>query len=229
MDNISTYHMLFKLGKKEHMDALYENGEIYMQTVSYFRSLEEAADGRGDKNECASEYYGMNSLNKLELTIKFPGMSQITISKEGGTHSISIDHNPTNNINIYSLCYTNFDIIKSKNSIISDLNFAEGKDYIVLIHNHKEFVSRILKEINKTTPFVEAKKVEYIDEFNFGGEVGFFRKLRKYEHQSEYRIVAKFNDSGVRKFHIGSISDIALPPIPKEDFLKIKINTKQNG
>ena len=229
MDSISAFHILLKLGQKEHMDALYNKGEIYMQTAFFFRNLEERDDGRADKNECLSEYYSANSLNKYKFILKHPLLPEIELSKEGGTSFIAIDDNYSDKTNIYSLSYTNFNIIKLKNSIIDEANFAEGKDYAVLIHNPKEFVRRILKEIKKTTPFVEANKVEYIDECNFGGEVGFFRKLRKYEYQSEYRIVARFNDSDVRTFHIGSISDIAFPPISKEDFLKIKINIKQNG
>lgn len=229
MNSVSTLHILLKLGQKEHMNALYEKGEIYMQTASYFRSIEENADGRGDKHECVSEYYSANSLNNNKFTLIHPKFAPIELSKEDGTRFVTIDYHCPDKTNIYSLCYTNFNIIKSKNSIISDLNFADEKDYVVLIHNPKEFISRILKEINKTTPFAYASKVEYIDECNFGGEVGFFKKFQKYEHQSEFRIVAQFNDSAVRKFYIGSISDIAIHPISKEDFLKIKINIKNNG
>lgn len=229
MDSVSAFHILLKLGQKEHMNALYEKGEIYMQTASYFRSIEENADGRGDKHECVSKYYSANSLDDNKITLIHPKFAPIELSKEGGTRFVTIDYHCPDKTNIYSLCYTNFNIIKSKNSIISDLNFAEGKDYAVLIHNPKEFVSRILKEINKTAHSVSAGKVEYIDECNFGGEVGFFKKFQKYEHQSEFRIVAQFNDSAVRKFYIGSIRDIAFPPISKEDFLKIKININKNG
>ena len=43
------YIGLLKFGKKEHMEALYNEGLLYMNTFDYFINLEDNGDGRADK------------------------------------------------------------------------------------------------------------------------------------------------------------------------------------
>ncbi len=65
---------LIKIGKAPHQQALFEKGEIYMQTHEYFRKLEDK-NGRGDIFE------GAEKIEQLKwVKIKDEGV-EITLKK----------------------------------------------------------------------------------------------------------------------------------------------------
>ena len=67
----SNYRGLLKFGVKEHMEALYEEGLLYLNTFAYFKELEYSGDGRADIYEGVTEYYSGEGFDNLKLTISF--------------------------------------------------------------------------------------------------------------------------------------------------------------
>ena len=65
------YRGLLKFGIKEHMEALYEEGLLYLNTFTYFKELEYNGDGRADIYEGVTEYYSGEGFDNLNLTISF--------------------------------------------------------------------------------------------------------------------------------------------------------------
>ena len=224
MDEGYSKHLLIKLGSKEYMTALYEQGEIYMQTVDYFRSLERKDDGRADPNENLKLYYKGNGLKGLTITVK-KGDITANISQQTGLESLTYREYLSIGINIYSLSHVELPVGVTTPPILDLKNFSEDKDYAVIISNTKEFVERIRSSMMKQQGYVgiAAKPVEYYDDTNYGGEVGKFRKSKEYEHQKEYRVVGYFEDKCVRKFYVGSLKGIAYPPMDKGTFSNLTI------
>ena len=232
MDEGYSKHLLIKLGSKEHMTALYEQGEIYMQTVDYFRSLEKKDDGRADPNENLKLYYKGNGLKGLTITVK-KGDITANISQQTGLESLTYREYLSIGINIYSLSHVELPLGVTITPVLDLKNFFEDKDYALIISNTKEFVERIRSSMMKQQGYVgiTAKPVEYYDHTNYGGEVGIFRKSKEYEYQKEYRVVGYFEDKCVRKFYVGSLKGIAYPPMDKETFsnLTIRITNGKDG
>ena len=224
MDEGYSKHLLITLGSKEHMTALYEQGEIYMQTVDYFRSLEKKDDGQADPNENLKLYYKGNSLKGLTITLK---KSDITsnLSPETGLISFVLKEDLSIGTNIYSLSHVELPVGVTTTPVLDLKNFSEDKDYAVIIRNMKEFVERIRSSMMKQQGYVgiAARPVEYYDHTNYGGEVGIFRKSKEYEYQKEYRVVGYFEDKCVQKFYVGSLKGIAYPPMDKETFSNLTI------
>lgn len=232
MDEGYSKHLLIKLGTKEHMTALYEQGEIYMQTVDYFRSLEKKDDGRADPNENLKQHFQGNGSKGLTITVKKDG-STIHLSRESGLVFLDVIENLPIGINIYSLSHVGLPVGVTTTPVLDLKNFSEDKDYAVIIRNMKEFVERIRSSMMKQQGYVgiAARPVEYYDHTNYGGEVGIFRKSKEYEYQKEYRVVGYFEDKCVKKFYVGSLKGIAYPPMDKETFsnLTIRITNGKDG
>lgn len=232
MDEGYSKHLLIKLGSKKNMTALYEQGEIYMQTVDYFRSLEKKDDGRADPNENLKLYYKGNGLKGLTITVK-KGDITANISQQTGLESLTYREYLSIGINIYSLSHVELPLGVTITPVLDLKNFFEDKDYALIISNTKEFVERIRSSMMKQQGYVgiTAKPVEYYDHTNYGGEVGIFRKSKEYEYQKEYRVVGYFEDKCVRKFYVGSLKGIAYPPMDKETFsnLTIRITNGKDG
>ena len=56
--------------------------------------------------------------------------------------------------------------------------------------------------------------------------MGCFKKFNSFALQKEWRLAVRFPDKSDKDVYIGSLHDIAFPPISEEDFYKIKIQVK---
>jgi hypothetical protein len=194
---------LIKIGAAQYQRALFEKGEIYMQTHEYFRKLEDI-NGRGDVLE------GAEKIEQLKrVKIKAEGV-EITLSKEDGSlargnvASIKSDYF----YNIYSMIgFSSKDI--GKIEPIPKKNEDLG-DYFILIHNVKEFIRRIRLKLNELQIQHQWGWVTYYDEYELEGEISPFHKSSAFQYQKEVRIVAINEIDEPLKFHIGSIADIAV-------------------
>ena len=90
---------------------------------------------------------------------------------------------------------------------VDERNFRFGEHALVLI-NPAEFLRRIESTLKSHRIFGEADLVEYVDD-KHTGNLGPFRKLRKFAYQSEWRLVCYNGPSGPREIRVGSIADIS--------------------
>ncbi|MFB4412719.1 hypothetical protein [Pantoea sp. ANP04] len=207
------------------------NGDLYMNTIKYFRDYEEAQSGNiGDKNEGVSAW-----LVPEGLQIKFnpPGMEPFTITSKDLAAPVVIKRNAHENINVLCLTYLHSHGI-SLDDRISEDDFnklqryftlpEEAKnigEFAVIIPSVPEFISRVRKAADKLISSgavrgLIAKEVTYYDKEkslsleNFDDAV--FHKQSEYSHQSEYRVCLNRDAilSEPYTFKIGSLRDIAL-------------------
>lgn len=211
-----------KFGTKEHVENLYRNGELYFNTFKYFKELEENGDGRADKREYIENYYAGTGLDTIEFSL-----NGHKLSKEGGLCSLEMDYSGTKKYtHLYCMSYIDVHKTLETDLIIDERNFADGKDYVVIIHNVVEFKKRLLNKINKIQLCCQEGYIEYFDPLNYGGKVGCFRKTNDYEYQNEWRIAANFGNDKEnipQIINIGSLEDIAFPPVNKIEFYKQKL------
>ncbi len=235
MDKKGHIPFLIKLGNKQNMSALYERGEIYMQTFAYFKKIEIGQDGRGDPNENLLKYFNGEALkrNKFKIIANINQENfERTFSPNNGTVSVSIGSLEIDkNTNVFSTSIVYPEIGKQTQIDFEEQNFAEDKDFAVVIFDIETFKKRIIDALKRLSPLrIYGGKVSYFDPANFGGNVGPLMKTKEYSYQREFRICAYFPNSEVRKFEIGSLSGVAFPPMDKNELHNHKfLLTKNNG
>ena len=222
--DIKQYCGLIKIGVFEHMSALYEEGELYFNTFKYFRELECSSDGRGDPNEYLS-YYGGNG---TKVAIKRKGDKEYTQIND--VQFVSMRNNQEEYSHLYCLSSINKSWTYKNKLLISSKNFADGKNYAVIIHNFNEFAKRLKAKLVELKVRAKAGYIDYVSREKYNGEMGCFRKFEEYSYQNEYRIVAHLkNDSVPQTIKIGSLKDIALKPLSQKEFESLEIRVEKEG
>lgn len=222
--DIKQYCGLIKIGVFEHMSALYEEGELYFNTFKYFRELECSSDGRGDPNEYLS-YYGGNG---TKVAIKRKGDKEYTQIND--VQFVSMRNNQEEYSHLYCLSSINKSWTYKNKLLISSKNFADGKNYAVIIHNFNEFAKRLKAKLVELKVRAKAGYIDYVSRKEYNGEMGCFKKFEEYSYQNEYRIVACLkNDSVPQTIKIGSLKDIALKPLSQREFESLEICVEKEG
>jgi len=207
-----------KFGSKENMEKFYKYGEMRFGTFADFKAGELKADGRADWLEYADEFYSGTGLDDIELII-----DGYKFSREGGTLSLESNFPEMKQYtHLYCMSYFDTKQMLETNLAISEKNFAEDKDYVVIVYDVQEFCKRVTETLKTNNAICcHSEYIEYCDITNYSGEFGCFKKSNTYSYQNEWRIVANFGQGKEKKeqfIHIGSLEDIAKPPQTKEEF-----------
>lgn len=215
------YIGLLKFGKKEHMEALYNEGLLYMNTFDYFINLEDNGDGRADKYEATTLYYAGDGVDDIKLTLG-SGDDKITLSREGGTLSIAMITDQPTYSHLYSMTAIDTKWALENDLLLDERNFADGKDYVVIIHDCNKFIERLTNKLNENKGNSKLSFIEYIDEHNYSGQMGCFRKFDKFSYQNEWRCAVSQN--WIKEpitITLGSLADIAFTPRNKREFYEM--------
>lgn len=217
-----TYLGLIKLGAKEHMLDLYENGHVYLNTFDYFRTLEVTEDGRADCHEYITNYHAGKAMDSLIITLTATlntgEIIKIPLSRSGGTKSIIMDCLEKRYSHLFCMSLIDKDWIAEHGTILDQANVAPGKDWMLIVQNIPEFNRRLKSAIaQQGFGAYEARPIEYINAENFSGEVGCFKKFDVYRYQQEWRLAVDCpNKTEAQHLYLGSLADIAIEPFPAE-------------
>ncbi len=220
------YAGFMKFGKKEHMQEFYSKGELYLNTFKYFEALENCGDGRADKNEYSKRHYSGDGI--IGHTFTFSSGDK-TLTFKGGVEVKSItekEENINKYTHLYCLSAIDVDWSIKNNLIINPKNFAPQKDYVVFIHKPDEFYKKLYKTLTKVKRLKKNFRldyIEYVDPLKYSGDMGCFKKFNEYEYQNEYRLAIKFLNYEPQRIYIGSLVNVAYPPMTKDDFYKLEI------
>jgi hypothetical protein len=207
-----TIKLFLKLGSEENILDLFENGTIYMNTIEYFRKVEDE-ELRGDKYEGVSRI-----INSLPGTFKIPG-----IDREFNYIKMHLREAHKEVIgNIYSL-YT----ISSK-GFPNPLDFEFDKrnlrfgTHCLIIKDLPYFFKKIKKELKKNDYKFNYDFVDYYDKEEVNREITLFEKPLEFEYQKEFRFYVE--DYGMKpiKIQIGSLKKYA-EILKIEDLLELKL------
>jgi len=191
--------VLFKIGQKEHMEALLKEGLVYMNPLSYFRQLEDGSP-RSDPYE-GIEY--SKAAGGASFEVK-DGEEYIKVLELTG--AVTTRNNVEENPNLYCL-HAKY---KEDFGTVFELNNLGFDDWFVIFLNRAEFLGRLEKEILKLGYKIEHKPVEYVDKHTHDGTMGKFCKYSEHAEESEYRIVVSPGQGSPLIVKLGDISDIAM-------------------
>jgi hypothetical protein len=202
--------LFVKFGLKEHIEQLYREGLLYFNPIEFFKLCD--IPERKDFNE-NTLFLGQPEQSSLSI-------NSYEIKSEDLIGPIRLLTNDTSESSIYShifcmSCICAGDTIRDDKKVFSDSLFQFG-DTLLVIHNVKLFRDRLVKalenELTKSNVSdYRCGKIEYIDEDVYHGEMGSFKKSRKYSHQQEYRIALKSldNQQEALKLYLGSLEDLS--------------------
>lgn len=200
MADIKRYaHFFIKFGKKEFMEKLLYNGEIFMNTVQYYRDHENTEIG--DKNEGLTQI-PLSNIKRINDTDCF-------------ATNIRLQYDNSANKNLFCLfCIENKDIVANlndKNQYILNLDNYKGfGDYCVVIKYLEPFVDRLTKAIEASGLILSGNKlVRYENLGNYTGAITIFTKNIKYIHQKEYRFLVENTVNESITLNIGSLEEFA--------------------
>ena len=210
-----TIKLFLKLGSEENILDLFENGTIYMNTIEYFRKVEDE-ELRGDKYEGVSKV-----INSLPGTFKIPG-----IDREFNYVKVHLKESYKEVLgNIYSLY-----AISSKgfpNPL--DFKFYERNlrfgTHGVMIKDLPLFFNKIENELKKNNLKFNHGFVDYYDKEEVSREITLFEKPLEFEHQKEFRFYVENDKIKPIKIQIGSMKDYA-EILKIEDILELKLEVK---
>lgn len=216
-----TYHILVKIGKKEHLERLIEYGEVYMNTTKFYRDH--------DNPEIGDPYEGA-------LYIKD---GRVADFRDNLYHEkLFCMWNLNNMFPLYDdiIHSTHYDSDTGYTHIALDLRklsgFTPGEDpYMVVIKDVRQFNQRFKEACKKQrVEFVNARIVEYYDEYAIKPHIRlspFWKRLR-YKKQQEIRFLVKRNDRNPLVLKLGSLKDIAEIHNVNEHCLHVIGNLKKN-
>lgn len=212
-----TIKLFLKLGSEKNILDLLENGTIYMNTIEYFRKLEDE-ELRGDKYEGVSRV-----INSLPGTLKIPG-----IDREFNYVKVHLKESYKKVLgNIYSLY-----AISSK-GFPNPLDFKFDERNLrfgtqgVMIKDLPLFFNKIENELKKNNLKFSHGFVDYYDKEEVSKEITLFEKPLEFEHQKEFRFYVENDKIKPIKIQIGSMKDYA-EILKIEDILELKLEIKSS-
>jgi hypothetical protein len=206
---------LFKFGKREHIEQFVYDGLIYMNSASYFRSLEKDTV-RKDKHENASHSLQADGATlRVEKDGKWIDIGTIKgpiVSSDGSDRDTNV------------FCMYAFRESASK-SLIDPRNFEFGDTYAIL-KDADEFLRRVRETAKTENIVLKLGLVEYVDRTTYNGKIGVFRKFSEFAYQSEFRLAVVTGKEMPFSFRIGDISDISMIGTLAEVNERIRISKK---
>lgn len=201
--------VLLKLGQREHLDMV-RRGLLYMNSLAFFRALEEADPARGDAYEGTDSIIQPCDIGEFTFDPNIPGQERICVAPSDLAGPVRIALWQTSACNIFCM----FAVNKPIDGPIFPKSYRWFGDSFLLFTNTQEFLSRVVATAKRQGLQCEARLVEYYDANRYSGRIGRFHKPSRYGHQREYRIVLETGVEGPFRFEIGDLTDITSEVIP---------------
>jgi hypothetical protein len=215
-ENILTF---IKAIDKQYFSSFINDGQIFMNTIKWFRNYEKQNSNIGDKFEGVEMAFGKGfTLNKLIKTYdseKEPKnkMDSANWTEIGKGFDFRYFHD-NDNANIFCLYVVNSKVLDEQSE-----NYLVPKKFIDEFSNHRfviflqpyELICRMKNAISRLGKTIEMGKVHYynIDE-KLSINLSNFHKRDIYSYQNEFRILFKDENAVPQIINIGSLNDICL-------------------
>jgi hypothetical protein len=190
--------------EEKHADQFIA-GELYLNTLAYFKRIEnEEDDGRIDSTEAIASWWQPDD---ILIKLNVPGIGGTKISRKdlAGPVSMSFDyHNYVHVFCLYAMHITGFKLLNdgkidcSERDVdelrrqlrVDDRCFQFGKHAVVI--NAVPFITKLREILTSQGRKFKYKLVEYHDETVFHGTIPAneipFRKQGRFSYQQEFRI-----------------------------------------
>jgi hypothetical protein len=209
---------LFKFGKQKHIEQFVHEGLIYMNSLNYFKTLENDML-RADKHESVSYSAQADGatlrMQQDEKWIDIGTISGPIVSSNGSERVTNV------------FCMYAFRESASKD-LNDPRNFNFGDTFSALIDGD-EFLRRVHASAKRENINIKQGLVDYVDKASYNGEMGIFRKFSDFAYQSEFRLSVVTGKENPFLLRIGDLSDISITGPLTNINKRIKITSKQGS
>ncbi len=195
---------LFRRGQKEYVEALYNDGIVYINSIDYIRECDNNAE-RSDKDDgiLSREFFGNGTVTVWKMG-KDPNREGVKM--EAVNMYMKTDHSQKGNI--YCLTGVYSENLTGDRTDIT-LKTESFGDTVLFIHSPTTFLDRLSGAlIGQGYKGFNSGRVEYYPN-DYSGSIGFFKKHERFKHQNEYRIFVPNSQNEPIKLTLGSLHDIA--------------------
>lgn len=211
-----TIMLFLKFGSEKNILDLYENGTIYMNTIQYFRQIEDK-ELRGDKYEGVSRI-----INSLPGTFKIPGIDREF--KYLKAHIREIHKEITGNIySLYAVSSKGFP--NPLDFKVDEKNMRFGT-HCLMIKDLPYFFDKIENELKRNRCKFFHDFVDYYDRNEVNRRITLFEKPLEFEYQKEFRFYVENDIIEPIKIQIGSLKNYS-EIFRIEDLLELKLAPKK--
>jgi hypothetical protein len=197
---------LMKFGEAKYMADLLTRGDLYMQSVEFFRRLEGDLV-RGDRHE------GATYCRQPDRTVFEVRQGTEWFKVEGIVGPIVFREGPPITGNIYSMFALTDGhaeaAFEGRSKTFVDVDKLAFGDTVVVFTNADEFLRRVQAAAAAQGLELRYDLVEYVDPASYMGPMGPFRKFSPLAYQSEFRILTKPESATPLILSLGSLEDIA--------------------
>jgi hypothetical protein len=173
----NTIQAFLKFGAENHINDLYENGTVYLNTIEYFRKCEDE-ELRGD------EYEGTNRIiNSLPGSFIIPGINH-TVNYEKVHVKEAYDIVVGNLYCIY--CISSHGFPNPSDFEIDTRNIRFGT-HCIIIKEPGTFIKKVEDALREGSHKFSHNLVKYYDKSTYSGELTLFHKSLEFEYQKEFR------------------------------------------
>lgn len=213
MEDSKDIRYILKIGAEPYMRAFLDRGEMYFNTVDWFRQIEMNRE-RFDRNEGASS---IKQLMGIKLRAE-DGQEFFFSKSEYPRHEAShgklasanwITHEERPKGNIYSCVGVGVNESGVLGDDEIDPRFKEFGDVVVFIANPNIFLTRVETAIKSHGLRYRLGPVKYYDPDAYEGELNPHCKKISHAYQKEIRIWIENDTNEPIKLEVGSIRDIA--------------------
>lgn len=213
MEHSRDIRYILKIGKAAHIQALLDRGEMYFNTVDWFRQADSNQE-RYDSNEGASSikqvvWLKMRAEDGQEFYLSRPGHPLHRPEHIKLASANLMTHIEVVKGNIFSC--TGIDVTEThllgKGKL--DRRFGTFGEAVALITNPNQFLTRVEETLTRLGYKYRLGLVNYYDPDVFEGDLNPFSKKVGLSYQREVRIWIDNTTNEPVKIEIGSIRDIA--------------------
>lgn len=228
MKSYKIIYTLCKFGGLEHLED-FRNGNLHMNSTKYFSNLNKTDIVRSDKYEDTDKMFQPKDILSLDIKVDINDITKnITIPSKDFVGPITIGFG--NIYNTFCMYIVKMKVPSNFEEIIN-LSRLDNRNYkfgnsCIFILNPQEFINRILSAAEKQNLNVSMNKIKYIDNKSYSGDIGLFRKIKKFKYQKEYRIAVYPGKLDAITLSIGDLTDITsnVCPIAAFNAATVKLN-----
>lgn len=217
--------ILLKIFSKKKFRDDFLSGNIYMNTIQYFRDYEDEHDGNvSDENEALHGWFQPGAF-KLMIGV---GDDMREINQDSLSSPMAIRLNAHNHANVFCMTQLHSHDVDMSNPLPGDIerlreyftlpdDASKLGDYAVIINEPEVFLSKLIGRAQELynegqIAWYQSRAVSYYDEINESLSLeneleAPFYKQSKYSHQQEYRFLL-INKLNINKPYVLDIGDI---------------------
>jgi len=212
-----TLHGLFKVGTAEHMRALRERGEVFMQPLERYRTMER-------DQERADPYEGVSVLLQPPRLVRIR-LDNLEIPPCDLTRAVRISNGADRACAVYcmtSITDTTVNRHLRLGTPLIDPRLRGFGDIAIVVTDARVFIERLTRALRRAGLESEGRLVEYLSVDSHHGDWGPFRKSHWFEHQQEWRLAVRNPPSDPLVLHLGSLEDCTVQTTTDEFVRKIE-------